>query len=113
MKNEKVTLPCENCICLPICRDIYNILLLDYIKGCINGTSKGFKAGILAKARIHLANRCSIFNHYLYDPKINGVENLNRETTHHLYFIRGNETLRREYPCQRKTTKIDSPVEDA
>ena len=24
MKNEKVNLPCENCICLPICKNIRN-----------------------------------------------------------------------------------------
>jgi hypothetical protein len=112
MKNEKVTLPCENCICLPICRDIYNDFLLAYIEELSRKQLSSFKVAAKAKARIKLANRCSIFDNYLYDPKIDGIENLNRETTHHLYFIRGNETLRSQYPCQRKTTKTDSHVED-
>ena len=92
-------LPCENCICLAICKDLYNGLLHAYLVETKRHPDN-FKIGVLAKARIHLANKCSLMDKYLYGPEIDGVENLKREKNHHCYFVQNDLTLRYEFPCR-------------
>lgn len=91
------TLPCENCICLCICKEIYNGLLYAYLKDMKHANQTPFKPGALAKARIHLANRCSLMDAYLYSSHIDGSTNLKREKIHQIYFTKDDPILRREY----------------
>lgn len=98
-ENSEDKFPCENCLCLGICKDVYNGLLYAYLNEVKNHQSD-FKVGALAKARIQLANRCRLMDKYLYDPGIDGVENLKRERNHHCYFVQNDLTLRYEYPCR-------------
>ena len=98
MINKTNTCPCEGCIILAICRGLYNGLLYAYLKEMKDTTGRpSFKPGALAKARILLANKCSIIDKYLYSPGIDGVENLRREKIHHRYFVGNDPILQREY----------------
>lgn len=96
---DEVKLPCEDCICLSICKERYNGLLYAYLNE-MKRQPDDFKIGALAKARIHLANKCSLMDKYLYNPQIDGVKNLKRERIHHSYFVQNDLTLRSEYPCR-------------